>query len=178
MQQHPFIAYLISLFHTLISDVAMVLIITMICKIYFPGALERSTPDSLPDTRTYNYRRVGNEKRERSSSYYSSDEEDTEEKEQQSLLNDCDINSGGNTRAPSKKLQVINDSTNKALPNRTSLEFYQSSSSKKDVISRLIFCVIMLNVTFVTWGALQEVCRTWLQRCKSQTIVHHDIRLS
>ena len=36
------------------------------------------------------------------------------------------------------------------------LEFEQKNTSKSGVLRRLAFCVIMLNVTFVTWGVLQE----------------------
>ena len=40
-------------------------------------------------------------------------------------------------------------------PPKFSLEFQQESLSRKQVLQRLIFCCIMLNVTFVLWGALQ-----------------------
>jgi hypothetical protein len=129
--------------------VAMVLIITMVCKIYFPEALERLTSDSIPETRTYNYRRVETNEKERSLNYYSSDEEDdsNEEKEEQGLLSQSESNIDERNKESSRNVRK----TNKNL-----LEFDQSSASKKDVVSRLIFCIIMLNVTFVAWGVLQE----------------------
>jgi hypothetical protein len=45
-------------------------------------------------------------------------------------------------------------STHRRRPKLT-LEFQQESLSRKQVLQRLIFCCIMLNVTFVLWGALQ-----------------------
>lgn len=36
------------------------------------------------------------------------------------------------------------------------LEFDQETTSRAKVIQRLLFCSLMLNITFVTWGALQE----------------------
>lgn len=121
----------------------------MVCKIYFPEALERLTSDSIPETRTYNYRRVETNEKERSLNYYSSDEEDdsNEGKEGQGLLSPSESNiDERNTES----------STNVRKTNKNLLEFDQSSASKKDVVSRLVFCIIMLNVTFVAWGVLQE----------------------
>jgi len=45
----------------------------------------------------------------------------------------------------------------KAPPNF--LEFAQETMSRTQVLKRLIFCSIMLNITFVAWGLLQ-VCET------------------
>jgi hypothetical protein len=39
---------------------------------------------------------------------------------------------------------------------RDFLEFDQENMPKTEVIKRLAFCCLMLNVTFVTWGILQE----------------------
>ena len=35
------------------------------------------------------------------------------------------------------------------------LEFEQSTMSKTQVLRRLVICIVMLNVTFITWGVLQ-----------------------
>lgn len=131
------------------KDVAMVLIITMVCKIYFPEALERFTSDSIPGTRTYNYRRIETNEKEKSLNYYSSDEENenNEENEEKGLLSPS-----GNTSDE----RSTDSSKNVWKANKNLLEFDQSSTSKKDVVSRLVFCIIMLNVTFVAWGVLQE----------------------
>lgn len=115
----------------------------MICKIYFPDALERSSPDEMPGTtRTYNYRRVNEDEIfNRTNSYYSSDEDDVEGEDQD--------------REEKRKSSLNRTNSN---PNRFPdvLSFDQENTSKGVVIRRLIFCVIMLNVTFVTWGVLQE----------------------
>ena len=39
---------------------------------------------------------------------------------------------------------------------RRVLEFDQEQTSRPKVIQRLLLCCLMLNITFVTWGALQE----------------------
>jgi hypothetical protein len=36
------------------------------------------------------------------------------------------------------------------------LEFDQDQTSRAKVVQRLLFCSLMLNITFVSWGALQE----------------------
>jgi hypothetical protein len=65
--------------------IAMVLIITMVAKIYFPESLERVIQPTNPVTSTVSYKRVvtssemeDNMNKSRSASYYSSDEEDEE----------------------------------------------------------------------------------------------------
>lgn len=130
----------------------MVLIITMICKIYFPEALERSpsNTDGVPETRTSLYRRVSDEDFVRDCNYYSSDEEEEngkdankEEKEMAPLM---DFSSEISKNASRRTSSVFSDV----------LAFDQKNSSKSEVLRRLAFCVIMLNVTFVTWGVLQE----------------------
>jgi hypothetical protein len=51
---------------------------------------------------------------------------------------------------------LLSDAT--GSPGRTArvLEFDQEQTSRAKVLQRLLFCSLMLNVTFVTWGALQE----------------------
>jgi hypothetical protein len=131
------------------SDVAMVLIITMICKIYFPEALERSPSgnDGVPETRTALYRRVSDEEFVRDCNYYSSDDEDEQKKEAyretEPLVDFSNEISNNTSRRASSAFSDV-------------LAFDQKNSSKSEVLRRLAFCVIMLNVTFVTWGVLQE----------------------
>ena len=121
-------------------DVAMVIITTMVAKIYFPESLERGQEPSSVGRR-YSYRR---RQKELSSSeaeedfadsndeeeLYSGDEDDDEDfdSESESFLTD-----------PPKVL-----------------EFDQEQTSRTKVLQRLLFCSLMLNITFVTWGALQE----------------------
>ena len=122
------------------TDVAMVLIITMICKIYFPGALERSSPEAeaVPGTRTYSYRRVNDDEiNNRDVNYYSSDDEEENGDSQEN-------------KAP----KVAAEKAAPIFPG--GLGFEQQNTSKAEVLRRLTFCIVMLNVTFVTWGVLQE----------------------
>lgn len=142
----------VSMFLFTCSDVAMVLIITMICKIYFPEALERSpsSTDGVPETRTSLYRRVSDEEFVRDSNYYSSDEEEEGQghgKEgKKEMLPLVDFSSEVSKNASRRPSSVFSDV----------LAFDQKNSSKSEVLRRLAFCVIILNVTFVTWGVLQE----------------------
>lgn len=115
--------------------VAMVIITTMIAKIYFPESLDRGGPAFARSTQ---YIRVPES--ETSASYYS----DTSD-------NEGDVIDEEDEEAGDKK--------NKTRESRSAsefLEFEQAKSSKMEVIKRLLFCSLMLNVTFVTWGLLQE----------------------
>lgn len=112
--------------------VAMVIITTLVAKIYFPEAVERG-PASSHMPRSASYVRVA----EDTASYYS-DEEDTDGVEGESLIKNND------------------NQKNKNQKSDNFLEFEQSSSPKLDVMKRLAFCCLMLNITFVAWGLLQE----------------------
>lgn len=121
--------------------VAIVLIITMVAKIYFPESLERSVPVSQPATRTVQYRRMEVENSSDSVSCYSSDEEGNSDNKDGSLED---------------SLEYEEDVGGKGKENFLELEFEQENTSRPEVMKRLAFCVFMLNVTFVTWGLLQE----------------------
>ena len=129
-----------------IADVAMVIIITMVCKIYFPEALERLSADAMPGTRTINYRRVNDEEIDNS---YSSDDQDDETKKTGAKKEAVPLmqSFSGVSKSSSKKGSSI-------FPD--ALKFEPENTTKAEVLRRLVFCVIMLNVTFVTWGVLQE----------------------
>ena len=43
----------------------------------------------------------------------------------------------------------------RAISGGNFLEFDQTTTSRNDVMKRLGLCVLMLNLTFVTWGVLQ-----------------------
>jgi len=120
--------------------VAMVIITTIIAKIYFPESLSR---DGSPFSGSTQYVRVPDS--EIPSSYYS-DVSDNEEEEE--VIEEED--------EKSTTTQSINRSNHKRHPAYKLLEFEQSSISKMQVFKRLLFCSLMLNVTFVTWGLLQE----------------------
>lgn len=131
------------------KDVAMIIIITMICKVYFPEALERSISEEngMPATRTSVFRRISDdEETAKEHHYYSSDEEgeDANKQEKGSLMKE--YRDDPNDASPRKGDSALNDV----------MAFEQQNTSKGEVLRRLAFCVIMLNVAFVTWGVLQE----------------------
>lgn len=143
--------------------VAMVLIITMVAKIYFPEALERSQEPTEPVTRTVNYRRVSeDEKSGDKGSFYSSDEEDGNQNEMEELL-ELEDDFTTTTNIKTKKNKRSTDEGSGDIPDLSKspslldeLDFEQEKSSRAQVLKRLAFCIFMLNVTFVTWGLLQE----------------------
>jgi hypothetical protein len=167
-------------------DVAIVLIITMIAKIYFPEALERTEAPQSP--RSYNYR-ISNEQNKEdpehenfiTSETDSSFDEDFQFIADSQALIDGDLAPTGSTqrlvgrRSKNKSNLSIsaataegassssksNDDDPNIIPSAYSMveksfAFEQESTSKHDVLKRLFYCVISLNVTFVIWGVLQE----------------------
>ena len=156
------------------TDVAMVIITTMVAKIYFPESLERGV--AVPQARTFNYRMAEND------DYYGSDADDPSEGEAKSdddadddneiLASDEDdeeIAAAGATDDDNNTSES-NDLLSEMRPSQTPvsglrpgvsygnnriLEFEQLTMSKTQVLRRLVTCIVMLNVTFVTWGVLQ-----------------------
>jgi hypothetical protein len=134
------------------TDVAMVIITTIVAKIYFPESLERGN-DPPAFRRAYSYRRrdkvpesgdelvpddllVAEESGDEDEALYSEDDGDDEQfdvEEEDELL-------------------LLDETTRRAGV----LEFDQEQASRTKVVQRLLFCSLMLNITFVTWGALQE----------------------
>lgn len=119
----------------------MVIITTMVCKIYFPEALERGQSPVM--TRSYSYRIaddvVDNE------DYYGSDVSDDEEVDNDECL-DSDSSNDGDAQEHQQQASIKNF-----------MEFDQGSMSRPQVLKRLLFCCLVLNITFVAWGVLQ-VC--------------------
>jgi len=138
--------------------VAMVIITIMICKIYFPDSLERK--ETVP--RTFSYVRAPGEKHDISESFYSSDAEDSDDEGSGSGGNDEDGDGDKGTEKTSFEMesstavQTGGHQTGLVKGANNFLEFEQSSTSRTDVMKRLVLCVIMLNLAFVTWGVLQE----------------------
>lgn len=153
--------------------VAMVIIITMIAKIYFPESLERGV--AVPQARTFNYRMAEND------DYYASDADDPEESSDAKTDDDddddneilaSDEDEADEEEAPVTEESETNDLLSEMRPSQVPisglrpgvsydsssriLEFEQLTMSKSQVLRRLIICIVMLNVTFVTWGVLQE----------------------
>ena len=106
--------------------VALVIVVILVCRIYFPEALESNVTASQRP-RNYKYRVAEEQTIDEDESYGSEDEDERGE----DVLDSSD-----------------DEKTN-------FLDFQQESLSRKQVLQRLIFCCIMLNLTFVLWGVLQ-----------------------
>ena len=169
----------------------MVIITTMVAKIYFPESLDRGI-NGTPQARTFNYRVAEGE------DYYGSDDENYEDNEADTndsgtktdddadddneiLDSDPDNDEEGDSgtsdeeeRQQGEGLNGGQEETNDLLSemrpsrgkasgkrrgvsfaNKQFLEFEQLTLSKGEVMKRLSICVVMLNLTFVTWGVLQ-----------------------
>ncbi|KAL3923577.1 MAG: hypothetical protein SGILL_001578 [Bacillariaceae sp.] len=166
--------------------VAMVIITTIIAKIYFPESLERDA--SAPALRRkYSYRRqtvqqYADEEDDEMEALYSDDEEED-------AASNSNNNGAGEGDFPSVHTPThhspqrdplglgatsaqTDEVTNRDIEEEDALlmtprgvtarlsarvlEFDQETTSRAKVIQRLLFCCLMLNITFVTWGALQE----------------------
>ncbi|KAL3908653.1 MAG: hypothetical protein SGARI_002964 [Bacillariaceae sp.] len=172
--------------------VAMVIITTIIAKIYFPESLERDA--SAPAVRRkYSYRRqqvqqqpsYADEEDDEMEALYSDDEEESsgDQPNNTNIGGDFPLQHtpthhspqrdplGLGATSPQTGPRVIHDieeedallvsslHTPRGVTARLSarvLEFDQETTSRAKVLQRLLFCCLMLNVTFVTWGALQE----------------------
>ena len=106
--------------------VALVIVVILVCRIYFPEWLIARKPE--PRRGNYKYR-VAEEQNENF-------EDEEEEDEEEELLASSSERRGFQSQA-------------------SFLEFQQERLSRTQVLQRLAFCSILLNVTFVVWGALQ-----------------------
>jgi adenosine 3'-phospho 5'-phosphosulfate transporter B2 len=130
--------------------VAMVIIATMVAKIYFPEALDRAA-SSPRRARSFSYRMAElNDASEQAAiaedEYYGSDAEDFSDADE--VLDSDDDEAEENAFLPRRQSASRRPSN--------FLEFQQESLSRAQVLKRLVFCSLMLNATFVMWGALQE----------------------
>lgn len=121
--------------------VAMVIITTMVAKIYFPEFLERDTSTVSP--RNFRYR-VASE--QESEDFYATDDDDNDEDDGDDDDLQEFLDSDSEEDAP------ILTRNKRDAPGF--LDFHDSLS-KAQVLRRLLFCSLMLNITFVMWGALQ-----------------------
>lgn len=80
-------------------------------------------------------------------SYYGSDLSDEEEDD---LDSDSYLDSGDEDEDQAPRRQTRRSSF---------LEFDQETKPRGEVLKRLAFCSLMLNITFVMWGALQVSAR-------------------
>ena len=115
--------------------VAMVIVVIIVCRVYFPESL-RPRP-RIP--RKYDYRVV----EERAESEGDDQEEDDDDGSDLGEI----LDSGDEAD------DLMEPLTQRRRSNF--LEFQQESLSKQQVLQRLVLCCVMLNVTFVMWGALQ-----------------------
>ncbi|KAG7356408.1 UAA transporter family protein [Nitzschia inconspicua] len=175
--------------------VAMVIITTIVAKVYFPQSLERDV--SAPIPRKYSYRRQLMENNQHQSSddeddaLYSDDDDDDEGGEEgtgsggsrsnEQFLGDIPPQHTPTHHSPhpdplglgatsphgnvhevelddeeGERLILASNVTPRSRLTARVLEFDQETTSKAKVIQRLLLCSLMLNITFVTWGALQE----------------------
>jgi hypothetical protein len=118
--------------------VAMVIITTMVAKIYFPELLERGVErdTSIASPRSYDYRVADAQESE---DFYGSDDENGDDAKE--LL---DSDSGEDE-----------DKKERDILGKPGLLEFHDSMTKVQVLRRLLFCSLMLNITFVMWGALQ-----------------------
>jgi hypothetical protein len=131
----------------------MVIITIMIAKIYFPESLKRGHIEGTPN-RPFSYRRKPYKDRLSSDDEEIFEDDEVEEHELEALYSSEDddpihLESGEDSAAEDSSSLFDTSGTN-------ILEFDQAQTSQAQVIKRLLFCSLMLNITFVTWGALQE----------------------
>lgn len=169
--------------------VAMVIITTLIAKIYFPQSLERGAVPTIRRKYSYRRRQVQTLPHQPSSSQDSLEYADEEDDEMEALYSDDEgdereatagfgggrQHGGHGHHSPHKDPLGLattgsksddddddNEEDDPLLsdiprgPHSTVLEFDQQHTSRTTVIRRLLFCSLMLNITFVSWGLLQE----------------------
>jgi hypothetical protein len=133
--------------------VTLVIVTIVVAKIYFPETLERGSPTE-PRARSYSYRMAAAQAGEE---YYGSDAEDEQGDDGDGDNDEEVLDSGDEVEEEDRDL--LNNRRRRPFSHRISslLEFQQESLSKAQVLKRLVFCSVMLNLVFVLWGALQ-VC--------------------
>mmetsp|Transcript_286 Transcript_286/g.467 ORF Transcript_286/g.467 Transcript_286/m.467 type:complete len:533 (+) Transcript_286:139-1737(+) len=131
--------------------VAMIIITTMVAKIYFPDSLERGrdSQGGLPRSRSYSFRMVDGVEISEDDDYYASDSDSDGGIDGDEVL-------GSDGSESEQGEPSIADSWKPNAARGNLLEFDQEKMSKSEVLRRLVFCCLMLNLTFVTWGILQE----------------------
>ncbi|KAL7436957.1 hypothetical protein ACHAXM_005430 [Skeletonema potamos] len=126
---------------------AMVLITTMVAKIYFPSWLE---PRESPAPRnSHSYMDVI---RDSYKSDLSDDEDEDEEELMGGLLNTQEEGGNNNKESSDEKLASLRRRQSSSFL----FDYNQESESKLRVYTNLAICAVMLNLTFVSWGLLQE----------------------
>ena len=127
---------------------AMVLITTMVAKIYFPSWLE---PREAPTPQlSHNYMDVIRDSYK--SDLSDEDEDEDEEELMGGLLNRTEEGEHNNPESSDEGATSLR----RASSSSHIFDYYQSSESKPSVYTNLAICAVMLNLTFVSWGLLQE----------------------
>eukprot|EP00804_Cyclotella_cryptica_P012842 CCRYP_010596-RB/>CCRYP_010596-RB protein AED:0.30 eAED:0.30 QI:346/1/0.85/1/0.66/0.42/7/3303/563 len=133
---------------------AMVIITTMVAKIYFPSWLEPREERITPLSHSY----MNVMDHAYKSDLSDDDDEDGDgeeegEKETEGLL--LDTEQGGETEEKQWKTKdkgaILRSGTSSFLT-----DYDSGLHTKESVYSNLVICAIMLNLTFVVWGLLQE----------------------
>lgn len=154
----------------------MVIITTLVAKVYFPASLERG---SIPNIRRkYAYRRRRPTMEEEEEEEHSDADHDDDD-ELEALYSDEDDDENDNNNAEEEaeeedraleyeqdeeplvadrtgRRRTTGSGTSRAAATTRPLEFDQVHTSQVKVLQRLVLCCLMLQATFVTWGALQE----------------------
>jgi hypothetical protein len=168
--------------------VAMVIITTIVAKIYFPESLTRggnansgmmsfhNSPSSSGSGHGHGHHHnhvsvdliddddddsSDDDSDEKDSD--DSDDSDDSHNERESLLLDLEYEADGVAGAAAQKKQRKKKAlspTSAAHAERQrsfpiNLEFDQEHTSKAVVMKRLMFCAVVLNITFIAWGVLQ-----------------------
>ena len=142
--------------------VALVIVVILVCRIYFPELLLARSPSGR------NSHRRHHTKSSAASSHYKyrvadplpppaskTDDGYHDDDDEMNYGTDDDDGIDDDDNEPDA---LFDGKHHPDHPRKFSLEFQQESLSRKQVLQRLIFCCIALNVTFVLWGALQVRC--------------------
>ena len=134
--------------------VAMVLITTLVARIYFPEALKR--PAVPPRPQSFKYRMAEGAKGSDDDEYYGSERELSDEEDDSDEVLDSDDEAQVLMTESDRKNNKAGAGGPYRHPRLNFLEFQQEKLTKAEVLQRLVFCSLMLNAIFVMWGALQE----------------------
>ena len=132
----------------------MVIITIMVAKLYFPESLKRGHLEANFDKqRPYSYRRKSfKDNAAENNDLMLEYDVELDDDELEALYSDEDeefLRSDESSPSGDEASWLFDSDHN-------FLEFDQEQTSRSQVIKRLLFCSLMLNVTFVTWGVLQE----------------------
>ena len=131
---------------------AMVLITTMVAKIYFPSWLEPRDAPMPHYSRNY----MDSIRDSYKSDLSDEDDEDEDEEELMGELLSKKEEGGNNNQESTGEEEAAAASLSRRASSSFLFDYDQSSESKRSVYTNLAICAVMLNLTFVSWGLLQE----------------------